>query len=184
MDRTMNSVITVRDAVGDDAPAIQRIFGYHVVNSLGTFEETPPTVEETSARISSLKDRGFPYLVAEMEGEVVGFCNASTFRPRPGYRHTVENAVYVADGFAGRGVGTKLMTALIDRCERGPWRQMIAVIGDSGNAASIALHRRLGFQPVGTLAGVGFKLGRWADTVIMQRALGPGEATLPTNGQA
>jgi len=184
MIRKTDDATVVRDAAVDDAPAIARIFAYHVLNSLGTFELTPPTVEETTTRIASLAQRGLPYLVAVVDGLVVGFCNASTYRPRPGYRYSVENAVYVTDGFAGRGIGTRLLTELIARCERGPWRQMVAVIGDSGNVASIALHRKLGFRHVGTLQAVGFKLGRFADTVVMQRALGPGEATLPTNGQA
>jgi L-amino acid N-acyltransferase YncA len=110
---------------------------------------------------------------------IVGYAYATFYRPRPAYRHTIENSVYVEDGLGGRGIGRALLTALIARCDDGPWRQMIAVIGNSGNAASIALHASLGFQPVGTLHAVGFKLGRWVDTVLMQRPLGPGSATPP-----
>ncbi|HLP66986.1 MAG TPA: GNAT family N-acetyltransferase, partial [Rhizobium sp.] len=103
----------------------------------------------------------------------------TSYRPRPAYRHTIENSVYVVDELRGRGIGSALLQALISRAEAGSWRQMLAVIGDSGNAGSIALHRRMGFQPVGTLNSVGFKFGRWVDTVLMQRSLGSGDSTLP-----
>lgn len=121
---------------------------------------------------------GLPYLVAELDTRVVGYCYATTYRSRPAYRNTIEDSVYVADGMQGRGIGMALLAALIARCETGPWRQMVAVIGDSGNAGSIALHERLGFRRMGTLEAVGFKLGRWVDTVLMQRALGAGSSTL------
>ena len=120
-----------------------------------------------------------PYLVAELGGEVVGYCYATSYRPRPAYRFTIEDSVYVADGLAGRGVGAALLGELIARCEAGPWRQMIAIIGNSENAGSIALHRRLGFAHVGTMRSVGWKLGRWVDSVVMQRALGPGDGEAP-----
>jgi phosphinothricin acetyltransferase len=120
-----------------------------------------------------------PHLVAESEGRIVGYAYASLYRTRTAYRHTLEDSVYVRDGFAGRGIGRVLLAELIARCERGPWRQMIAVIGDSGNAASIGLHRQLGFREIGTLEAVGFKFGRWVDSVLMQRALGQGSKTLP-----
>jgi phosphinothricin acetyltransferase len=130
-------------------------------------------------RHAAVKELGLPYLVAEQEGQVVGYAYATTYRPRAAYRHTIEDSVYVASGMSGRGIGRALLSALIGRCEAGPWRQMLAVIGNSGNAGSIALHSRLGFQPIGTLNSVGFKLGQWVDTVLMQRALGQGSATLP-----
>ena len=120
-----------------------------------------------------------PNLAAEIGGRLVGYSYATVYRPRPAYRYAVEESVYVAEGQAGQGIGKALLSALIERCEAGPWRQMVAIIGDGDNKASIALHRSLGFRPAGTLQVVGFKLGRWVDTVLMQRALGPGKGTLP-----
>jgi phosphinothricin acetyltransferase len=131
------------------------------------------------ARRRSALDLGAPYLVAETSGQIVGYCYATAYRSRPAYRFALEDSVYVAEGLGGRGVGTALLGALIARCETGPWRQMLAIIGDSANLGSIALHRRLGFEPVGTLRSVGFKFGRWVDTPLMQRALGPGDRSLP-----
>ena len=117
-------------------------------------------------------DVGLPYLVAEARGEILGFAYAAPYRPRPAYRFTVEDLVYVAEGLGGHGVGSALLGELIARCEGGPWSQMLAVIGDSANSGSIALHRRFGFERAGTLRSVGFKFGRWVDTPILQRALG------------
>jgi L-amino acid N-acyltransferase YncA len=174
-----DAAVQVRDASRADMPAVQAIYAHHVLHGLATFEETPPTVAEMLARLASVVDAGLPYLVADAGGEVVGYSYATAYRPRPAYRYAIENSVYVRSGSDRRGVGTALMRALIERCERGPWRQMIAVIGDSGNGASIALHRRFGFEPAGTLRAVGFKLGRWVDTVLMQRRLGPGETAPP-----
>ncbi|SAK48066.1 phosphinothricin N-acetyltransferase [Caballeronia hypogeia] len=162
----------VRDAAPGDFDAIARIYAHYVENALATFEEIAPSVSELRARHAAIAAQGLPYLVAEVDGAVAGYTYASTYRPRSAYRHTIEDSVYVADGFGGRGIGAALLTALIDRCERGPWRQMIAVIGNSGNAGSIALHARLGFEHVGVLRDVGFKHGRWVDSVLMQRALG------------
>jgi phosphinothricin acetyltransferase len=164
--------IVVRDAVDADLQAIQRIYSYYVLNGLATFEETPPTVDDLHARRRDILRNGLPYLVATLGEQVVGYAYASLYRPRPAYRYTVEDSVYVQEGLDKRGVGTALLSALVARCETGPWKQMVAIIGDSANTGSIALHRRFGFQPVGTLQSVGFKLGRWVDTVIMQRALG------------
>jgi L-amino acid N-acyltransferase YncA len=116
---------------------------------------------------------GLPYLVAEAREEILGFAYAAAYRARPAYRFTIEDSVYVADGLSGRGIGSALLGELIARCERGPWRHMLAVVGDSANAGSIALHRRFDFVLVGTLRSVGFKFGRWVDTPVLQRALGP-----------
>lgn len=171
--------VLVRDAAVEDMAAVQRIYAHHVLQGLATFEETAPSVEDLVGRRAAVLGQGLPYLVAELDGRIVGYSYATFYRPRPAYRHTIENSVYVEQGLGGRGIGRALLEALIARCDAGPWRQMIAVIGDSGNAASIALHTRLGFQPVGTLHAVGFKLGRWVDTVLMQRPLGSGSATLP-----
>ncbi|WP_085773288.1 GNAT family N-acetyltransferase [Methylocystis bryophila] len=124
-----------------------------------------------------------PYLVAETHGRIVGYSYATAYRPRPAYRYTIEDSVYVADGLAGRGIGTALLHALVSRCETGPWRQMLAVIGNSGNTGSIDLHKKLGFQHIGVLRSVGFKLGHWVDTVMMQRALGRGNIMLPSSDE-
>jgi L-amino acid N-acyltransferase YncA len=131
------------------------------------------------ARWASVLALGLPYIVAELDDRVVGYAYATGYRARPAYRYTLENSVYVADGMRGRGIGRALLGALIEGCEAGPWRQMIAVIGDSGNRGSIALHESLGFRMVGTLEAVGFKLGRWVDSVLMQRTVGAGSDTLP-----
>jgi phosphinothricin acetyltransferase len=171
--------ILIRDARETDIAVIQRIYAHHVLHGLATFEEVPPTAEELLERRKLLVAGRYPQLVATLDDEIVGYAYAGPYRARPAYRHSVEDSVYVAQGMAGRGIGTALLTGLLARCERGPWRQMVAVIGDSANAASIALHRKHGFTPAGSLAAVGFKLGRWVDTVFMQRALGPGGSTPP-----
>ena len=171
--------IFVRDARDADMHAVTKIYAAHVLHGLASFEEIPPSLEEMQSRRASVLQLGLPYLVAEMDGRVVGYSYATFYRTRPAYRYTVEDSVYVEDGLNGRGIGTLLLAELIARCERGPWRQMLAVIGDSANAGSIALHRRMGFTPAGNLTSVGFKLGRWVDSVFMQRALGPGDSVKP-----
>jgi L-amino acid N-acyltransferase YncA len=174
------AAVEVHDATEADMLAIQSIYAHHVLHGLATFEEVPPSVDEMIARRAAVLKAGLPYLAAQRGGRVVGYAYATGYRPRPAYRHTIEDSVYVAQGLSGHGIGRALLQALIERCERGPWRQMLAVIGNSGNAGSIALHRRLGFEPIGTLHAVGFKLGRWVDTVLMQRALGDGDGSLPS----
>ena len=169
----------VRDASEADMPAVRRIYAHYVLNSLATFEETPPTLEDMIGRRRAALDLGAPYLVAEMGGRIVGYCYATVYRSRPAYRFTLEDSVYIADGLGGRGLGTALLGELIARSEAGPWRQMLAIVGDSANQGSIALHRRLGFELMGTLRSVGFKFGRWVDTPLMQRTLGPGDRSLP-----
>jgi phosphinothricin acetyltransferase len=171
--------ILVRDANETDMSAVADIYAKHVLHGLASFEEVPPSLDEMKSRRAGVLKLGLPYLVAELDGHVVGYSYATFYRARPAYRYTVEDSVYVADGLHGRGIGTVLLAELIARCERGPWRQMLAVIGDSDNAPSIALHRRMGFTSCGTLASVGFKLGRWVDSVFMQRALGPGDSQKP-----
>lgn len=171
--------LIVRDATGEDMAAVARIYADYVREGLATFELTPPAANELQARRAAILAAGLPYLVAAAGEEIAGYAYASPYRPRPGYRYTVEDSVYVAQARCGRGIGRALLEALIGRCEGGPWRQMIAVIGDSANAGSLALHRRCGFQWVGTFRSVGYKLGRWVDTVLMQRALGAGDGCAP-----
>jgi L-amino acid N-acyltransferase YncA len=171
--------VVVRDAADGDMADVQGIYAHHVLNGLATFEEVPPTVDEMRSRRNAVLAAGLPYLAADVDGRVAGYCYATSYRPRPAYRHTIEDSVYVSDGVRGRGIGVALLQGLIARAEAGPWRQMLAVIGNSGNAGSIALHRRMGFQPAGTLRSVGFKFGQWVDTVLMQRPLGPGASALP-----
>ncbi|TAL54366.1 GNAT family N-acetyltransferase [Pandoraea sp.] len=172
--------LIVRNATEADLPAIQEIYAHHVRHSLASFEEVPPGVDELRARRAAVLGHGLPYLSAEQDGTVVGYCYATPYRARPAYRHTVEDSIYVAPELGGQGIGRTLLGALIARCEGGPWRQMIAVIGNSGNAASVGLHRALGFRLVGTFEGVGFKHGQWVDTVLMQRSLGDGMDSPPT----
>jgi phosphinothricin acetyltransferase len=169
----------IRDATPTDLDALIAIYGHHVLTGLGTFEETPPERADMAARVAAVQEKGLPYLVAEDEG-VLGFAYAGPFRPRAAYRYTVEDSIYVAPGAVGCGVGKALLRAVIARCEALAMRQMIAVIGDSGNAASIGLHRSLGFEMKAVLPSVGFKHNRWVDIVWMQRALGCGDAAAPS----
>ena len=172
------NALTIRDANAADFDTITRIYAHYVLHALATFEETPPAVDEMRARHATITGAGLPYLVAEMDGVVVGYTYATAYRPRSAYRHTIEDSVYIADGFSGRGLGLALLTALIERCDAGPWRELVAVIGNSGNAGSIALHARLGFEHVGVLRKVGYKHGQWVDTVLMQRSLGEDKAVM------
>jgi len=165
---------TLRPATEADMESVQRIYGDHVAHGLASFEETPPSVEEMLARFLTLKSKSFPYIVAEQNQKICGYSYAGPYRTRSAYRFTIENSVYVERGCSGQGIGRALLTQLIDECEKGPWRQMIAIIGNSGNSASIALHESLGFRMVGTLREVGFKHDQWVDTVLMQRHLQPG----------
>lgn len=170
---------TVRDATEVDMAAVQAIYAFHVLNGVASFEETPPDMAEMKARRQSVFELGLPYLVAEIRGEVVGYSYASKYRARPAYRFTIEDSVYVRESARGKGIGAALLGELIRRCEQGPWRQMIGIIGDSGNSSSIALHTRFGFRHLGTIEAAGFKHGRWVDTVFMQRALGAGNTSSP-----
>jgi L-amino acid N-acyltransferase YncA len=163
--------LIIRDAGGPDFLAIAGIYAHHVLTGLASFEETPPSAAEMTERWHGIVSSGLPYLVAEIDGRVVGYSHTSPYRSRSAYRFTIEDSVYIAEGRSGEGFGSALLAALIDRCEKGPWQQMIAVIGDSENRASIGLHRKFGFRQVGTLQHVGFKFGRWIDSVLMQRAL-------------
>ena len=169
----------IRAASPDDLVAVQSIYAHHVLHGLGTFETEPPALEEMQRRFAQITGDGFPYLVADDDGLVRGYAYANHFRTRAAYRNTVEDSIYVAPESLGRGVGKALLDALIDRCTALGLRQMLAVIGDSENAGSIGVHRRCGFELTGVMKAVGRKFDRWVDVVIMQRALGPGDATPP-----
>lgn len=169
----------VRDSRPEDLPAIQAIYAHHVLTGLATFEEVPPDVEEMGRRRADVLGRGLPYVVAEEDGRLLGYAYAGPYRLRSAYRFAVEDSIYVGPAAVGRGVGVALLTVVVEAATAAGCRQMIAVIGDSANAASIGVHRRLGFGHVGVLSAVGFKFGRWVDSVLMQRTLGPGAETLP-----
>ncbi|GAA0569718.1 N-acetyltransferase family protein [Caenispirillum bisanense] len=177
------SPIVLRPATAADMAQVQAIYAHHVLTGIASFETEPPTVAEMERRRADIAGRGLPYLVATdgAGGPVVGYAYAGLYRPRPAYRHTVEDSVYVAPGQGRRGIGRDLLAAVIARCEALGLRQMIAVIGDSGNAGSIGLHESLGFRRVGLLPSVGFKFGRWVDSVLMQRPLGDGDGSLPAD---
>ena len=173
------SNIAIRPCTEADIAAITGIYAHHVLHGLASFELEPPSEKELRQRYFDIIGGGFPYLVAEHAGEIVGYAYASPYRSRPAYRHTAENSVYLHPAWTGRSIGRRLMLALLAECEAKGLRQIVAVIGDSANIASIALHRRLGFATVGTIRSAGFKFGRWVDTVLMQRSLGAGDSTLP-----
>lgn len=160
-------------------PAITAIYADAVLHGSASWELAPPDAVEMARRMDELHTRAYPYLVAMAGDDVAGYAYASAYRPRPGYRFTVEDSVYVAAARQGKGIGRQLLTALIGATTAQGYRQMIAVIGDSSNTASITLHAALGFTHVGLLRSAGFKHGRWLDGVLMQRALGEGDATLP-----
>jgi phosphinothricin acetyltransferase len=172
-------VVRVRDANDADIEALRAIYAYYVLRTTASFEEVPPSIDEMRRRLAEIRALGLPYLVAEIDGEVLGYCYAGPFRPRSAYRYTIEDSVYVAPLVVRHGIGVALLTRLIERCTALDYRQMIGVIGDSANLSSIALHRRLGFLQEGVLRGVGLKFGRWMDVVIMHRPLGNANAAPP-----
>ena len=171
--------VVVRPSRAEDIDAIQAIYAHHVLHGLASFEEVPPNAADLAARRDAILVGGLPYLVAEVDGQVVGYAYAGLFRTRSAYRYTLEDSVYVVPGREGQGIGRALLTRLLAECEPLGCRRMIAVIGDSGNAGSIGLHAALGFQHAGVLPATGFKHGRWVDTVMMQRPMGAGDETLP-----
>jgi len=172
--------LIIRAGEEPDVAAITAIYHHHVLHGAASFEIEPPDAAEIARRRRAVIEGGYPYIVAEQGGRVVGYAYASAYRPRPAYRNTVENSVYVAPGRERQGIGRVLLAALLDACEQRGFRQVVAVIGDSGHEASIGLHRALGFRMVGTLRSAGFKFGRWIDIVLMQRALGPGDDSPPS----
>jgi phosphinothricin acetyltransferase len=170
---------SVRDAVESDFDRIQKIYAHHVTHGLASFEIDSPDRAEMVRRWREVTAAGLPYIAAEFDNELAGYAYASRFRPRPAYRHTVEDSVYLGTDFVGRGFGRLLLAELIERCTALGYRQMVAVIGDSGNDASINMHLNSGFREAGLLQSTGFKLGRWVDTVLMQRGLGSADSTPP-----
>ena len=171
--------LEIRSTVEADLPAVTEIYEHAVLHGTATFELIPPDLADMTRRYRALVEGGYPYFVATLDGEVAGYAYAGAYRPRPAYRFTVENSIYLRPAIHRRGIGLRLLHRLIEECERRGYRQMIAVIGDSANAGSIGVHAACGFQMIGTHADVGLKFGRWLDTVMMQRALGAGATTVP-----
>lgn len=171
--------LIIRPSEDRDIPAIQSIYAHHVLHGLASFEVEPPDEAEIARRRAAVLDGGFPYFVAERDGEVLGYTYAGPYRARPAYRFTAENSIYIRHDCIGQGIGGRLLAVLIAACEERNLRQLIAVIGDTGNTASLELHRRAGFETIGTIRAVGHKFGRWVDSVMMQRSLGPGDAQPP-----
>ena len=171
--------LILRDAHDDDMPAVQAIYAHHVIHGTASFELVAPTLEQMCQRRADICADGLPYLVAERDGKIAGYGYATLYRPRPAYRFTVEDSIYVREGMAGLGIGQALLGSLISRCIENGRRQMVAIIGNSQNLSSIRLHERMGFRKVGVFESVGFKHGRWLDTVIMQRELGEGAGSSP-----
>ena len=171
--------VTIRPATFADIPAITRIYAHAVEHGTASFELTPPDEAEMRRRMQAILEGKFPYIVAEIDGAIAGYAYASLYRTRPAYRFTVEDSVYVAPHIHRRGVGKALLMKLIEACTALGLRQMIAVIGDSDQAASIGVHRACGFEPAGNLKSIGWKFGRWLDTPLMQLSLGQGAAIAP-----
>ena len=170
---------SVRASRPEDVPAITAIYAHHVLHGLASFEVLPPDADEMLRRRANVLARGLPHLVAEARGQLAGYAYAAPYRERPAYRFVLEDSVYVHPDYIGRGIGRALLDALIETCTGAGYRQLIAVIGDSANAGSIGLHAACGFVRTGLLPSVGFKFGRWVDSVLMQRAIGDGDGSLP-----
>lgn len=171
--------LVIRPATLADIPAITRIYAHAVRHGTASFELEPPTEAEMTQRMQALLDGRFPYFIAETDGRIAGYAYASLYRTRPAYRFTVEDSVYVAPENHRRGVGRALLEKLIEACTALGFRQMIAVIGDSNQAASIGVHKACGFEDAGNLRNIGWKFDKWLDTPLMQRALGPGATKAP-----
>ena len=171
--------VSLRPATPADVSAITRIYAHAVETGTASFELEPPDQAEIARRMAALLDGGFPYIAAEIDGALAGYAYAGPYRPRRAYRFSVEDSIYIDPNAQRRGIGRVLLEHLIEECERRGFRQMIAVIGDSAQVASIELHRALGFRMIGAVENVGYKFGRWLDTVLMQRALGDGATTKP-----
>ncbi len=176
---TMNSPALIRPSLEQDIPAITAIYAHHVLNSTGTFETEPPSLADMTARRADVLGKGLPYLVAELNGEIAGFAYGNWFKPRPAYRYSVEDSIYLAPGLQGKGLGRALLAELLVCCEAAGIRKVMAIIGDSANTASVGVHKALGFEEVGQVKSCGWKFGAWRDIVIMQKSLGAGDSTPP-----
>ena len=174
----------IRPSRDEDLDAIARIYGHHVLTGTGTFETTPPTAAEMATRRADVLDKGLPWLVAEDAGQVIGFAYGNWFKPRPAYRFSVEDSIYLAPEAAGKGLGRALLAELLATLERGGVRKVMAVIGDSANAGSIGVHTALGFERVGVVKSCGWKFDRWLDIVLMEKSLGQGDSTPPVDPQS
>lgn len=175
----------IRPSCEDDLAAITAIYGHHVLHSTGTFETEPPSVTDMSARRQDVLARGLPWLVMESaDQQVIGFAYCNWFKPRAAYRYSAEDSIYLHPNAAGQDLGRALLAELASQAERAGVRKLIAVIGDSANAASVGLHQKLGFTPVGTISACGWKFNRWLDIVLMEKVLGPGASQAPTNARA
>lgn len=174
------SNLLIRPVQPADIATIHRIYSLNVAQGTASWELVPPDETEMRRRIQGVLDQGYPYFVGEIDGRVVGYSYASSYRPRPGYRFTVEDSIYVDEAYQRRGIARRLLSTVIDRCSELGFRQMIGIIGDSANTPSIELHQAMGFTHMTTLPAIGFKFGRWLDSVMMQKALGDGATSLPT----
>ncbi|MEY4977885.1 MAG: hypothetical protein RLZZ352_155 [Pseudomonadota bacterium] len=172
-------MILIRPSRDEDLAAITRIYGHHVLHSTGTFETTPPTQADMQARRADVLAKGLPWLVLEADGAVQGFAYGNWFKPRPAYRFSAEDSIYLAPEATGQGWGRALLTELLAALERAGVRRVMAVIGDSANAGSVGVHRALGFEPAGVIPACGWKFGHWLDIVLMQRPLGAGSSSAP-----
>ena len=170
---------TIRPSREDDIPAIAAIYAHHVLHGTGTFETEPPSPTEMAARRADVLGKGLPYLVAERDGELLGFAYCNWFKPRPAYRYSAEDSIYLAEAARGQGLGARLLAALSEAAEAAGVRKLIAVIGDSANAGSIGVHRGQGFTQVGVLKDCGWKFGQWRDVVLMEKSIGAGRSTHP-----
>ncbi len=173
--------LLIRPSTPADLPAITAVYAWNVANGTGTFELEAPDLAEMTRRREDVLAKGLPWLVAERAGAVLGYAYANHFRPRRAYRYCLEDSIYLAADARGQGVGRLLLAELLARCEAAGARQMLAVIGDSANAGSIGVHRALGFEAVGTMKSAGWKFDGWRDVVIMQKALGLGDAAAPVD---
>lgn len=171
--------LAIRPSRDDDVAAIAAIYAHHVRNGTGTFETDPPSADDMAARRADVLAKQLPYLVAERDGQVLGFAYCNWFKPRPAYRFSAEDSIYLADAARGQGVGSQLLAALSQAAEDAGVRKLIAVIGDSTNAGSIGVHRAQGFTHVGVLKDCGWKFGQWRDVVLMEKSLGAGSTTAP-----
>lgn len=170
---------TIRPSRDDDVAAVAAIYAYHVLHGTGTFETEPPTADDMASRRADVLSKNLPYLVAERDGELLGFAYCNWFKPRPAYRFSAEDSIYLAEAARGQGLGTRLLAALSEAAEAAGVRKLIAVIGDSANTGSVGVHRAQGFSHVGVLKDCGWKFGQWRDVVLMEKVLGEGSTTAP-----